>query len=97
MVESGLGADDLTPISHPVATRDRRVLSRSLATVAIGRDAASLSPGLFNADVKVDRTVGGSVKKANSPGAFCTNLWRATIAKGCPDVEHVAVAVPPDF
>jgi len=42
---------DLTPIFHPVATRDRRVLSPSLATVATGRDAASLSPAAYAAGV----------------------------------------------
>ena len=42
---------DLTPIFHPVATRDRRVLSPSSATVATGRDAASLSPAAYAAGV----------------------------------------------
>ncbi len=44
-------APDLTPIFHPVATRDRHVLSPSLATVATSRDAASLSPAAYAAGV----------------------------------------------
>ena len=46
-----LAERDVTPVFHPVATRDRRVLSPSSATVATDRDAASLSPAAYAAGV----------------------------------------------
>ena len=42
---------DVIPIFHPVAARDRRVLSPSSATVTTARDAASLSPAAYAAGV----------------------------------------------
>ena len=45
------GSGDLTPNFHPVAARDRLLLSPSSATVATGCEAASRSPTAYAAGV----------------------------------------------